>query len=115
MPLADQLLRILACPIDKEALLHFPEDEMLYNPRLRRRYRVETGIPVMLADQAEPASGELHQELVERAVLGEAEATLGRSVPDLVGVGLPVPEERRAGSPDPVHAQSPGGMTRPGT
>lgn len=84
MPLHDRLLRILACPIDKEALLHFPGDDMLYNPRLRRTYRVETGIPVLLADQAEVASGERHQELVERAVLGEAVATLGRSVPELV-------------------------------
>jgi uncharacterized protein YbaR (Trm112 family) len=82
--LEDRLLRILACPIDKQALLHFPEDEVLYNPRLRRAYRVETGIPVLLADQAEPASGERHQELVERAALGEAEATLGRDVTDLV-------------------------------
>lgn len=88
MALEERLLRILACPIDKEALLHFPGDDVLYNPRLRRRYRVETGIPVLLADQAEAASGELHQELVERAVLGEAEATLGRSVPDLVGDGF---------------------------
>lgn len=87
--LDDRLLRILACPIDKEALLHFPDDEVLYNPRLRRAYRIETGIPVLLADQAEPASGERHQELVERAALGGAEATLGRDVSDLVGELVP--------------------------
>ena len=44
MSLDDQLLRLLACPIDKEALLYFPDDGVLYNPRLRRSYRVETGI-----------------------------------------------------------------------
>ncbi len=83
--LEERLLRILACPIDKEALLHFPDDDVLYNPRLRRSYRVETGVPVLLADQAEAADGDRHRELVERAALGEAEATLGRSAPDVVG------------------------------
>ncbi|MDN3355665.1 Trm112 family protein [Actinomadura sp. DC4] len=84
MPLDDRLLRLLACPIDKEALLHFPDDGMLYNPRLRRRYRVETGIPVLLADQAESTSDELHETLVARAGRGEALASLGRDPVELV-------------------------------
>jgi uncharacterized protein YbaR (Trm112 family) len=84
VPIDDQLLRLLACPIDKEALLHFPDDEVLYNPRLRRRYRVETGIPVLLADQAEHTSAELHAILVARAARGEALATLGRSPAELL-------------------------------
>ena len=84
VPIDDQLLRLLACPIDKEALLHFPGDDVLYNPRLRRRYRVETGIPVLLADQAEHTSAELHETLVARAVRGEALATLGRSPAELL-------------------------------
>jgi uncharacterized protein YbaR (Trm112 family) len=84
VPLDDQLLRLLACPIDKEALLHFPDDGVLYNPRLRRRYRVETGIPVLLADQAENTSAELHETLVARAVRGDALASLGCSPADLV-------------------------------
>lgn len=83
-PLDDQLLLLLACPSDKEALLHFPADEVLYNPRLRRRYRVETGIPVLLADQAENTSAELHETLVARALRGEALATLGCSPAELV-------------------------------
>ena len=81
VPLDDQLLLLLACPIDKEALLYFPDEQVLYNPRLRRRYRVETGIPVLLADQAENTSAELHETLVVR---GDALATLGCSPADLV-------------------------------
>jgi uncharacterized protein YbaR (Trm112 family) len=84
VPLDDRLLRLLACPVDKEALLHFPDEEVLYNPRLRRRYRVETGIPVLLADQAENTSAELHARLVARAARGDALATLGYSPAELV-------------------------------
>jgi uncharacterized protein YbaR (Trm112 family) len=81
MPLDDQLLRLLACPIDKEALLYFPEDDVLYNPRLRRGYRVEAGIPVLLADHSVTASAKTHEELLAR---GGALATLGRSPSELV-------------------------------
>lgn len=81
MPLDDQLLRLLACPIDKEALLYFPDDGVLYNPRLRRSYRVETGIPVLLADHSKTASADLHQTLVAR---GDALATLGRNPAQLI-------------------------------
>jgi uncharacterized protein YbaR (Trm112 family) len=84
VPIDDQLLRLLACPMDKEALLHFPDEEVLYNPRLRRRYRVETGIPVLLADQAEDTSAELHETLVARAVRGEALATAGSSPAEIL-------------------------------
>lgn len=87
MQLDDTLLRILACPIDKKPLLHFPDDAVLYNPRLRRRYPVDSGIPVLLADQAEATPAEAHRELVRRAVNGEAQATLGFHAPDLVEPG----------------------------
>jgi uncharacterized protein YbaR (Trm112 family) len=82
--LDDRLLPLLACPVDKEALLYFPGDGMLYNPRLRRGYRVETGIPVLLADEAEEVSAERHGALVARAERGEAAATLGRDPAGLV-------------------------------
>lgn len=84
MQLDDTLLRILACPIDKNALLHFPDDDVLYNPRLRRRYPVDAGIPMLLADQAEAIPAETHLDLVRKAVNGAARATLGRQVHDLV-------------------------------
>ena len=56
MTTADQLdprlLEILACPEDKGPLYYLGDDAGLYNPRLRRRYVVNNGIPVMLPDEA---------------------------------------------------------------
>ncbi|MGH9056578.1 MAG: Trm112 family protein [Acidimicrobiales bacterium] len=48
-----RLLEILACPKDKGPLLYFPDEDALYNPRLRLRYRITDDIPVMLIDEAE--------------------------------------------------------------
>ncbi|MEZ5268689.1 MAG: Trm112 family protein [Microthrixaceae bacterium] len=45
--------RDLACPEDKGPLLYFVDESALYNPRLRRRYPIREGIPVMLIDEAE--------------------------------------------------------------
>jgi uncharacterized protein YbaR (Trm112 family) len=53
MALDAKLLEILACPEDKGPLLYFADEEMLYNPRLRRRYRIQDDIPIMLIDEAE--------------------------------------------------------------
>lgn len=53
MALDPKLLEILACPKDKGPLLYFPDEESLYNPRLRMRYRITDDIPVMLIDEAE--------------------------------------------------------------
>ena len=53
MALDPKLLEILACPKDKGPLLYFADEEALYNPRLRMRYRITDDIPVMLIDEAE--------------------------------------------------------------
>ena len=71
MTLEDALLDILVCPIDKRGLLYFAEDAVLYNPRLRRLYRVEDGIPLMLANEAVAVPEEEHQRLVKCAQRGE--------------------------------------------
>lgn len=81
MPLDDRLLRLLACPIDKEALLYFPDDGVLYNPRLRRSYSVDAGIPVLLADHSAVVSAERHATFLGR---GDALATLGRDPAELL-------------------------------
>ena len=70
------LLRILACPIDKLALLYFADEELLYNPRLRRVYRIEDGVPLMLAQQADPIADEEHARLMRRTQSGMAVRTL---------------------------------------
>lgn len=77
MTLDDALLRILACPIDKRELLYFADEAVLYNPRLRRAYRIENGIPVLLAGRAEPIGEKEHERLAMRATCGDAVVTLG--------------------------------------
>ena len=67
MALDPQLLRILACPEDKGPLLYFEDEDALYNARLKRRYRIEDDIPIMLIDEAEPVDDAEHDRLVARA------------------------------------------------
>jgi uncharacterized protein YbaR (Trm112 family) len=67
MVLDPKLLEILACPEDKGPLLYFADDDFLYNPRLRRRYQVKDGIPIMLIDEAETVTDEEHQRLLAKA------------------------------------------------
>jgi len=61
------LLAILACPEDKGPLLYFEDEDSLYNPRLKRRYPIRNGIPVMLVDEAENLDDAEHQRLVAKA------------------------------------------------
>ena len=67
MALDPMLLEILACPEDKGPLLYFAEEDSLYNPRLRRRYAIRDGIPVMLIDEAETVSDTEHERLTVKA------------------------------------------------
>ena len=60
------LLGILACPEDKGPLL-LVEDELLYNPRLRRSYRIDDGIPVLLVDEAVTVDDDEHHRLLAAA------------------------------------------------
>ena len=50
MPLDPRLLEILACPEDKGPLLFFATEQVLYNPRLKRKYRVDNDVPQMLIE-----------------------------------------------------------------
>ena len=67
MVLPEGLLKILVCPVDKGDLLYFADEGLLYNPRLRRAYRIEDGIPVLLAERAEPVPESEHERLISRA------------------------------------------------
>jgi len=77
MTLDPKLLEILACPEDKGPLLWFADQEALYNPRLRRRYAVRDGIPVMLVDEATTVDYAEHQRLVDRAAAEGIRPTFG--------------------------------------
>ncbi|OBF22180.1 Trm112 family protein [Mycobacterium sp. ACS4331] len=65
MSLDDRLLQILVCPEDRGPLVH--ADDVLYNPRLRRAYRIEDDIPVLLIDEARDVDDEEHARLVAGA------------------------------------------------
>ena len=67
MALPEGLLKILVCPVDKGDLLYFADEGLLYNPRLRRAYRIEEGIPVLLPEQADPIPEREHERLIDRA------------------------------------------------
>lgn len=67
MSLDPNLLEILACPEDKGGLYYFDAESSLYNPRLKRRYRIEDDIPIMLIDEAESLDDGEHQRLVDIA------------------------------------------------
>jgi uncharacterized protein YbaR (Trm112 family) len=67
MVLDPKLLEILACPQDKGPLLYFPDEESLYNPRLKLRYRITDDIPVMLIDEAESVDGAEDERLLAKA------------------------------------------------
>jgi len=77
MAIERPLLDILACPIDKQGLLLFEDESILYNPRLHRLYRLPDSYPVMLPDRAEPVTEDEHQRLIKRAGHGEAIGTAG--------------------------------------
>jgi uncharacterized protein YbaR (Trm112 family) len=67
MALDPQLLEILACPEDKGPLLYFPDEDRLYNPRLKRSYPIREDIPIMLVDEAEKVDDAEHERLVAKA------------------------------------------------
>lgn len=67
MALDPQLLEILACPDDKGPLLYFEDEDLLYNPRLKRGYEVRDGIPIMLIDEARSVADEEHERLMAKA------------------------------------------------
>jgi uncharacterized protein YbaR (Trm112 family) len=50
-PISDELLAILACPVDKTPVRL--EGQKLVCDTCGRRYRIDDGIPIMLVDEAE--------------------------------------------------------------
>ena len=52
--------------------MYFADENLLYNPRLRRAYRIEGSVPVMLPYRAEPVPEREHERLLTRARDGAA-------------------------------------------
>lgn len=67
MALDPQLLAILACPEDKGPLYYFEAEGFLYNPRLKRRYRIVDDIPVLLIEESETVDDPAHDEIMKAA------------------------------------------------
>lgn len=59
--LDEKLLSILVCPADRGPLMYTAN--LLYNPRLRRAYRIDDGIPVLLVDEARDVDDDEHARL----------------------------------------------------
>jgi uncharacterized protein len=62
----DPILKILACPLDKGPLTLLLPEDVLYNPRLRRRYPIVDGVPQLLPSSGERVPDEEHERLAQR-------------------------------------------------
>ena len=76
MALDRKLLDILVCPEDHGALLYFESEDLLYNPRLKRRYDIRESIPVMLIDEATTVDDAEHDRLMAKAESDGVRSTL---------------------------------------
>ncbi|MEU0844423.1 Trm112 family protein [Streptomyces sp. NPDC005962] len=65
----DPILKILACPLDKGPLTLLLPEDVLYNPRLRRRYPIVDGVPQLLPSSGERVPDEEHERLAKRLTL----------------------------------------------
>ncbi len=59
-----ELLQVLACPQDRGELLFVESEECFYNPRLRLRYPIRDGVPVLLVEEAQTVGEQEHRRLV---------------------------------------------------
>ncbi len=74
-----EMLAVLVCPVAKAPLLYFPRGErdddeahgFLLSPAAKLRYRIELGVPVLLAEDATPVdAAELGRLQARAAELG---------------------------------------------
>lgn len=52
MPIPQDLLDILACPVCKTPLTFNPQQDTLKCPHCNRAYPIRDGLPILLPDQA---------------------------------------------------------------
>ena len=75
MTLDPKLLEILACPQDKGPLYYLPDEDSLYNPRLKRRYAIRDDIPIMLIDEAETVTDDEHERIMAKVAVEDLAPT----------------------------------------
>jgi uncharacterized protein YbaR (Trm112 family) len=66
MALDPTLLELLACPEDKGPLYYVESEQMLYNPRLHRRYEIRDDIPILLIDEAVTVDDTEHERVMAK-------------------------------------------------
>lgn len=64
MSIDPQLIHVLVCPQDKGELHLIEAESCLYNPRLRRRYAIRDGIPIMLIEESITVDDNEHTRLM---------------------------------------------------
>jgi len=67
VPLDQLLIDVLACPVDKGPLLWFEDEQLLYNPRLKKGYEVRDDIPVLLVEESRDVGDDEHERLVAKS------------------------------------------------
>ena len=66
MPLDPELLEILVCPVSRAPLVEDGDTLVSTDPKTRRRYRIDEGIPVMLIDESEELVEAKWKEIMAR-------------------------------------------------
>ena len=67
MALHKELLDILACPESKQPLVYFEQENFLFCPASRLKYKIVDDIPIMLIDEAERLDEAEAAALMQRA------------------------------------------------
>lgn len=114
-PLDPVLVEVLACPIDKAPLWWIEDEAVLYNPRLRKIYRVHDGIPDLLVDEAEDAGDADHERFAARAASGGVVETGGAGQPPGARSPDAQPPGAQPGDAQPGGAQPPPGPSPSGS
>ncbi|CAG4928120.1 Trm112 family protein [Acidithrix sp. C25] len=53
MSISQTLVSLVVCPVDKGELWYIESENILYNPRSQRKFRIESDIPILLVDESE--------------------------------------------------------------
>jgi hypothetical protein len=70
MPIDQELLDLLVCPLSRKPLVLDGETLVSTDPETRRRYRIDDGIPVMLIDESEELDEAAWKAIMEKHPAG---------------------------------------------
>ncbi len=67
MSLQPWFAQILVCPQSKKPLIYFRDEDFLFCPESKLKYRIEDDVPVLLIEEAERLDDDAAEHLVSRA------------------------------------------------